>query len=137
MTARNPIRRGKEVAENRQSQLPRSRPRIGGDRKAASAECSPHSPMKSATAVRLQRTKTESTKAEVVTAAELSELAALEKKYADACKQMSGLERLTKSARLSLAQKVLGVESEEQFKRLDPETLEELMAVREERGYWR
>jgi hypothetical protein len=73
---------------------------------------------------------------ELVTRAELLELADLEKSYAEACKEVSDLERRTKAARLSLAQKVLGVESEEQFKKIDPEMLESLMAVREEKGFW-
>jgi hypothetical protein len=74
---------------------------------------------------------------QIVSRAELLELAELEKSYAKACREQSDLERRTKAARLSLAQKVLGVESEEQFKRLDPEMLESLMAVREEKGFWR
>lgn len=94
---------------------------------------------KSATAARLDIPMPRVAKkpAQIVTAAELLELADLEEQYAELCRTQADIERKTKAARLSLAQKVLGVESAEQFKALDPETLERLMIVRQEKGFWK
>jgi hypothetical protein len=94
---------------------------------------------KTATAAKfeLSTPRVAKTPVQVVTTAELVELADLEEQYAELCKSQADIERKTKAARLSLAQKVLGVESAEQFKALDPETLERLMAVREEKGLWK
>jgi len=95
---------------------------------------------KSAAALALDRTKLAGTgkpETQIIRKAELLELASLEQAYSDACKEQADLERRTKAARLALATKVLGVETEEQLKRLDPPTLEELMAVREGKGWWK
>jgi len=89
---------------------------------------------KSATALAMKPKKPP---AQFVTYSELFDLAQMEKQYAAACKAVNEIERKTKAARLALAQKVLGVQSEAELAALDPKTLDELMAVNEEKGLWR
>lgn len=74
---------------------------------------------------------------QIVTEAELLELAKLEKAHAEAAKLQSLCERKTKAARLSLASKVLGVKSNEEFAALDPEKVEALMAERADSKLWK
>lgn len=74
---------------------------------------------------------------QVVTEAELLELAELEKHYAQAKKLESLCERKTKAARLSLACKVLGIKTATEFSALDPEKVETLMAERAGSKLWK
>lgn len=73
----------------------------------------------------------------VVTKAELSTLAALEARYAEACRLQSEVERSLKSARLALAEKVLGVDVSKELRLMHPENVEKLMSVRQEKGLWK
>ena len=74
---------------------------------------------------------------QVVTEAELRELAELEKEYAKANREKSESERQVKAARLMLAQKVLGVKTAEEFSALDPDKVDQLMAERELQKLWK
>jgi hypothetical protein len=75
--------------------------------------------------------------AQIVTKDELAELCLLEASHADLSRRAADIERRVKAARLALAQKVLGVETDDQLKALDPATLERLMNVRGEKGMWK
>lgn len=74
---------------------------------------------------------------QIVTEAELLELAELEKHYAEAKKLQSACERKTKAARLSLACKVLGIKTADEFSALDPGKVEALMAERAGLKFWK
>lgn len=74
---------------------------------------------------------------QIVTRAELEELAALETSYKELKGPHDDAEKRLKAARLALAQKVLGVESAEQWSALDPETLDELQNLRHEQKLWK
>jgi len=89
---------------------------------------------KSATALAVKSNKTP---VQIVTHAELFDLAQLEKQYSEANKAKDAVERKVKAARLALAQKVLGVKTADELAALDPSTLDELMAVNEQKGVWK
>jgi len=72
----------------------------------------------------------------VVTKDELLELADWERKYADRTKKVSEAEKELKFRRAALAEKVLGVTSEE-LKRLSPQQLENRLTRRLEAGDWK
>lgn len=73
----------------------------------------------------------------VVTKDELVELADWERKFADAKKKASAAEKEVKFRRLSLAERVLGVNSEDELKELSPKTVEKRLAARFESGDWK
>ena len=73
----------------------------------------------------------------VVTKDELLELADWERKYADAKKRAGAAEKEVKFRRLSLAERVLGVKSEDELKELSPKTVEKRSAARLEAGDWK
>jgi hypothetical protein len=73
----------------------------------------------------------------IVTAAELTELAAAEEKYAKAKKTLAAAEGDVKLRRMQLAEKVLGVKTEEEFKALDLAAVEKKIAKRLEAGDWK
>jgi len=74
---------------------------------------------------------------QIVTEVELVELAELETQLAEAKKLQSLCERKTKAARLSLASKVLGIKTAEEFSSLNPEKVEALMAERAVLKFWK
>jgi hypothetical protein len=74
---------------------------------------------------------------ELVTKDELLELAEWERKFADAKKKASFAESEVKFRRLKLAEKVLGIKSEDDLKALSPEQVEKKLAKRLEAGEWR
>jgi len=74
---------------------------------------------------------------ERVTKAELLELADWEAKYAEASKALAEAEKQLKPRRLALAVKVLGVESADELKLLEPEQLEKLLEKREKKGLFK
>lgn len=73
----------------------------------------------------------------VVTKDELESLRELEKKFADRKKQVADLEREVKLARLQLAEKVLGIKTEDELKALPPEKVQKLYAKRLAEGDWK
>ena len=73
----------------------------------------------------------------LVTKDELSELANWERAHANAKKKASVAEKEVKFRRLQLAEKVLGVKSEDDLKTLSPEQVEKRLAKRLESGDWR
>jgi hypothetical protein len=73
----------------------------------------------------------------VVTTDELTELAKLESDYAKAKKKVSDIEKDLKFQRIRLAEKVLGVKSEEELKKLSPAQVDKIFAKRLEAGDWR
>jgi hypothetical protein len=73
----------------------------------------------------------------LVSTAELTELADWERKLADAKKKASAAEKEVKFRRIQLAEKVLGVKSEEDLKQLDPSKVLKLFTKRFEVGDWR
>jgi hypothetical protein len=73
----------------------------------------------------------------VVTATELIELAEWERKYADAKKKASAAEKELNFRRQSLAEKVLGVNSSDELKKLNPAQVERLQEKRHEHGDWK
>jgi hypothetical protein len=73
----------------------------------------------------------------VVTTDELTELAQLESDYAKAKKKVSDTEKDLKFQRIRLAEKVLGVKSEEELKKLSPAQVAKLLAKRLGAGDWK
>lgn len=73
----------------------------------------------------------------VVTKDELLELAEWERKHDDAKKKVSAAEKELKFRRQSLAEKVLGVKSEQELKELSPDQVQRRQAKRLEFGEWR
>ena len=73
----------------------------------------------------------------VVATAELVELAEWERKYAAAKKKVSEAESELKFRRQQLAEKVLGIKTEDELKALDPDRLLKLFTKRFESGFWR
>lgn len=73
----------------------------------------------------------------VVTKGELEELRDWEKKFADAKKKTADAEREVKFRRLQLAEKVLGVKTEDELKALPPEKIQKLYAKRLTDGDWK
>ena len=73
----------------------------------------------------------------VVTKIELTELADWERKYADAKKKQAAAEKEVKFRRLALAEKVLGIKTEDELKGLSPEQLLKLFQKRWEREEWK
>jgi hypothetical protein len=73
----------------------------------------------------------------LVTNLELLELADWERKFADAKKRASAAEKELAFRRLSLAEKVLGVKSADELKKLSPREVEKRHASRLERGDWK
>jgi hypothetical protein len=73
----------------------------------------------------------------VVTKDELLELADWERKYADAKKKAAAAEKEVKFRRLQLAEKVLGIKTEDELKALPPEKVEKIFARRLEAGDWK
>jgi hypothetical protein len=72
----------------------------------------------------------------LVTKQELIELADWERKYADAEKKVSFAKKELTFRRIALAEKVLGVNSADELKKLSPEKVQKLYAKRLERGDW-
>ncbi len=73
----------------------------------------------------------------IVTKDELSELAELERKYADAKKKVSAVEKDLEYHRQALAEKVLGVKSKDELKELTPEQVGKRLVKRLENGDWK
>jgi len=73
----------------------------------------------------------------IVTKDELLELADSERKYAKANREKAAAEKDLKFRRLALAEKVLGIESEDELKRLSPEKVLKLYQRRWEREEWK
>lgn len=73
----------------------------------------------------------------VVTTLELTELAEWERKHAEAKKKVSTAEKELEFRRQSLAEKVLGVKSKDELKKLSPKEVEKLHAKRLEAGDWK
>jgi hypothetical protein len=73
----------------------------------------------------------------LVTKDELSELAEWERKHADAKKKVSAAEKELEFRRIQLAEKVLGVKSKDELKKLSPKEVEKLHAKRLEAGDWK
>jgi hypothetical protein len=73
----------------------------------------------------------------VVTKDELTELANWERKHAKANKEKSAAEKQVKFLRLQLAEKVLGVKTEDEFKALTPEQVTKKLNKRLESGEWK
>lgn len=73
----------------------------------------------------------------VVTKDELDEIAEWERKFADAKKKAASAEKEVKFRRLALAEKVLGIKSEDDLKELTPDQVNRRMAKRLEAGDWR
>ena len=73
----------------------------------------------------------------IVTKDELLELAEWERKYADAKKKSSTAEKELNFRRMSLAEKVLGVMSADELKKLSPPQVQKLYAKRLEAGNWK
>jgi hypothetical protein len=72
----------------------------------------------------------------VVTKDELLELADWERKHADAKRKAAAAEKEVKFRRLQLAEKVLGIKTEDELKALAPEKVQKLVAKRLEAGDW-
>jgi hypothetical protein len=75
--------------------------------------------------------------AALVTKDELLQLADQEKKYAEAKKKVSTLEKELEYHRIALAEKVLGVKSKDELKKLSPAQVEKIFMKRLEAGEWR
>jgi hypothetical protein len=75
--------------------------------------------------------------AALVTKDELLELADWERKFADAKKKVSAAEKELEFRRQQLAEKVLGVKSKDELKRLSPEQVLKLYQKRWERDEWK
>ena len=75
--------------------------------------------------------------AAIVTKDELAQLADREKKYAEAKKKVSSLEKELDFQRMALAEKVLGVKSKDELKKLSPAQVEKLFTKRLEAGDWK
>jgi hypothetical protein len=73
----------------------------------------------------------------LVTKDELIEIAEQERKYIDAKKKVSALEKDLAFSRLALAEKVLGVTSADELKKLTPDQVAKKLAKRLEAGDWR
>ncbi len=73
----------------------------------------------------------------LVTKDELAELGEWERKYAKANKEKAAAEKAVKFRRLALAEKVLGIKSEEDLKELSPEQLAKRFTKRWEAGEWK
>jgi hypothetical protein len=73
----------------------------------------------------------------LVTKDELLEIADWERKYADAKKKQSAAEKEVKFRRLQLAEKVLGVKTEDELKKLTPEQVQKRTTKRLEAGDWK
>ena len=73
----------------------------------------------------------------IVTKDELLELADWERKCADAKKKASASEKELNYRRLALAEKVLGVKTADDFKRLTPTQVQKLYAQRLTAGDWK
>jgi len=73
----------------------------------------------------------------VVTKDELEELRDWEKKFAEAKKKQADAEREVKFRRLQLAEKVLGIKTEDELKALPPEKVQKLYAQRLTAGDWK
>jgi hypothetical protein len=73
----------------------------------------------------------------VVTKDELLELAESEKEHAKAKKKAADAERDVKLRRYKLAEKVLGIKTEDELKALPPEKVEKLITKRLEAGDWK
>lgn len=73
----------------------------------------------------------------LVTKAELDEIAEWERKFADAKKKQTAAEKQVKFFRLQLAEKVLGIKTEDELKALTPEQVNRLYTKRLGAGDWR
>jgi hypothetical protein len=73
----------------------------------------------------------------LVTKDELTELADWERKHSDATKRVTAAEKELKFRRQQLAEKVLGVKSSEDLKKLSPKQVEKRAADRLEAGDWK
>jgi hypothetical protein len=73
----------------------------------------------------------------IVTKDELTELADAERAHASAKKKAAAAERDVKIRRLGLAEKVLGIKTEDELKALSPQQLEKKIARRLEVGDWK
>ncbi len=73
----------------------------------------------------------------LVTKDELLELAEWERKYADRTKKVSEAEKELKFRRQALAEKVLGIESSDELKKLSPKQVEKRFADRLAAGDWK
>ncbi|HEY1800105.1 MAG TPA: hypothetical protein VGG46_04145 [Terriglobales bacterium] len=73
----------------------------------------------------------------IVSKDELAELAEWERKHDEAKKKVSAAEKELKFRRISLAEKVLGVKSEDEFKKLSPKDVEKRYAARLTAGDWK
>jgi len=73
----------------------------------------------------------------LVTKDELLELADWERKYAERTKRVSEAEKELKFRRQALAEKVLGVESSDELKKLSPKQVEKRCADRLAAGDWK
>ncbi len=73
----------------------------------------------------------------IVTKDELLELAEWERKYADAKKKVSAAEKELAFRRVALAEKVLGIKSADELKRLAPDKVQKLYAQRLTAGDWK
>jgi hypothetical protein len=72
----------------------------------------------------------------LVTKDELVELADWERKYSKAKKTQAAADKAVKFRRLALAEKVLGVKTEDELKKLTPEKVQKLTINRLEEGDW-
>jgi hypothetical protein len=73
----------------------------------------------------------------MVSKQELVELAEWERKYADAKKKASAAEKELNFRRQSLAEKVLGLKSSDELKKLPPEKVQKILAQRLANGDWK
>src|ERR1039458_7139768 len=77
------------------------------------------------------------TETALVTTLELTELADAERKYAEAKKKESAAKKAVEFHRQRLAEKVLGVNSSDELKKLTPKQVENRYANRLEAGDWK
>lgn len=77
------------------------------------------------------------TETAIVTKDELLELADWEKKCADAEKKISAAKKELAFRRIALAEKVLGIKSADELKRLSPEQIQKLQEKRLTAGDWK
>lgn len=73
----------------------------------------------------------------LVSTVELTELADWERKHAEAKKKVSTAEKELEFRRQALAEKVLGVKSKDELKKLSPKEVEKLHTKRLEAGDWK
>jgi hypothetical protein len=73
----------------------------------------------------------------LVTKDELLEIATWERKYAKAKKAQAAAEKAVKCRRMALAEKVLGVKTEDELKALTPAQVEKRTIQRVEAGDWK